>query len=50
MGFFESVTGAVLEREKSMDPKELSLLTYGKPSGVCQINGQEFPSGRLGNK
>jgi len=40
-----SITVDQLEREESLDPKELNLLTYGRPSDTCQ----GFPSGKLGN-
>ena len=43
------VTQDVLERLECLDPKVLRLLAYGRPSDTCQIDGQEFPSGRLGN-
>lgn len=39
----------VLERQECLDPKALRLLTYGRPGDKCQIDGKEFPSGRLGN-
>lgn len=45
----ESISEAVLGRQECLDPKELKLLTYGKPGDTCQIGGQIFPSGRLGN-
>lgn len=45
----ESITEAVLDRQERFDPKALRLLTYGKPGDICQIDGQDFPSGRLGN-
>lgn len=45
----ESVTDEVLDRQEALDPKALRLLAYGRPSDTCQIDGQEFPSGRLGN-
>lgn len=45
----ESITEAVLDRHERLDPKALRLLMYGRPGDVCQIDGQDFPSGRLGN-
>lgn len=45
----ESITEEILARQEILDPKALRLLTYGKPFDICQINGQDFPSGRLGN-
>ena len=45
----DSITEAVLDRHERLDPKALRLLTYGRPGDVCQIDGQDFPSGRLGN-
>ncbi len=45
----ESVTDEVLDWQEALDPKALRLLAYGRPSDTCQIDGQEFPSGRLGN-
>ena len=44
-----SIIEDVLGRQECLDPKVLRLLTYGRPSDTCQIDGQEFPSGRLGN-
>lgn len=44
----ESITEEVLDHKESLDPKTMSLLTYGRPSDTCQIVGREFPSGRLG--
>ena len=40
-----SITEVVLGRQECLDPKSLNLLTYGRPSDVCQ----GFESGRLGN-
>lgn len=45
----ERITDAVLDREERLDPKVLRLLTYGKPRDMCQIDGQDFLSGQLGN-
>lgn len=45
----EGITVAVLDRQERLDPKALRLLTYGYPDDVCRIDGQDFPSGRLGN-
>lgn len=45
----ESITEEALNRQEALDPKTLRLLAYGRPSDTCQIDGQEFPSGRLGN-
>ena len=45
----DSITEAVLDRHERLDPKALRLMTYGRPGDVCQIDGQDFPSGRLGN-
>ncbi len=45
----ESITEEVLDHKESLDPKTMRLLTYGRPSDTCQIDGREFPSGRLGN-
>lgn len=45
----ESINEYVLDRQERLDPKAMKLLTYGKPGDICQIDGQEFPSGRLGN-
>ena len=41
----DSITIDTLGRQESIDPKELNLLTYGKPSDTCQ----GFASGNLGN-
>ena len=40
-----SITVDSLNEMESLDPKELNLLTYGRPSDTCQ----GFPSGKLGN-
>lgn len=40
-----SITVDLLERQESLDPNELNLLTYGRPSDTCQ----GFASGKLGN-
>lgn len=45
----ESITEEVLDRQETLDPNELRLLTYGKPGDMCLIDGREFTSGRLGN-
>ena len=45
----ERISEAVLDRQECLNPQELKLLTYGTPSDTCQIDGKEFPSGRLGN-
>lgn len=45
----DSITEAVLDRQEELDSTALRLLTYGKPSDTCHIDGQDFPSGRLGN-
>ena len=44
-----SIIEDVLGRQEYLDPKALRLLTYGRPGDTCQIDGQDFPSGRLGN-
>lgn len=44
-----SIIEDVLGRQECLDPKALRLLTYGRPGDTCQIDGQDFPSGRLGN-
>lgn len=45
----EGITEAVLDRQEILDPKELKLMTYGRPADTCPIDGRDFPSGRLGN-
>lgn len=45
----EGITEAVLDRQERLDPEALRLLTYGRPDDVRLIDGQDFPSGRLGN-
>ena len=45
----DSINESVLGRQESLDPKKLKLLTYGRPGDNCQIDGQDFPSGKLGN-
>lgn len=40
-----SLTEATLNRQESINPNEMNLLTYGRPSDTC--NG--FESGKLGN-
>ena len=44
-----SIIEDVLGRQEYLDPKALRLLSYGRPSDTCKIDGQDFPSGRLGN-
>lgn len=45
----EDISETVLERQERLDTRGLKLLTYGKPGDMCQIDGHDFPSGRLGN-
>lgn len=43
------INEAVLDRQECLNPKDLKLMTYGRPCDTCQINELDFPSGRLGN-